>query len=152
MPGEFNLDALLRGEILHLLFIDKFWAIYPSFQVWLGALVHLPTGIVALGIAALCVWLVRVRLGKSWLLTGLACLSAGVFLYGKSWLIFSLFNITEEIASVQLTSMTLGPVYSLLACIACACMGIIRPGERKSQQPAEAPSGGDANAQAILAG
>ncbi len=149
---DFNFDALLRGNILHLLFIDKFWVIYPSFPTGLGAMVHLPTGIVALGIAALCVWLVRVRLGKSWLLAGLACLSAGVFLYAKSCLIFSLFYVPEEMASAHISSMTLGPIYSLLACIACAGMGIFRPGERESQQPAKASSGDEANAQAILTG
>ena len=149
---DFNFDALLRGNILHLLFIDKFWASYTSFPIAPWAMVHLPTGIVALGIAALCVWLVRVRLGKSWLLAGLACLSAGVFIYAKSCLIFWLFYVPEEMASAHISSMTLGPIYSLLACIACACMGIFRPSEHGASKTAWVPSPQTTNVLGTLTG
>ncbi len=151
-PGGVNLDALWQGRILHLFFIANFWEIYPSLPIMPEVLLHIPTAILTLDIAVFCVWLVRVRLGRSWQLTGLACLSAGAFLYLKGSIILANYSVTDDLVAGHLMSMMLGAIYSLVLCVACLFMDILRPGGHGSSQPAEAPSGNEANAQAILAG
>ncbi|HUW55154.1 MAG TPA: hypothetical protein VMZ92_00820 [Planctomycetota bacterium] len=87
-----------------------------------------------------CVWVIRVHLGKPWLVVGLACLVLSPVLHAAGRIALA-SNTSPARAGAWLATMLLGTLYPLMACAAFALVEAVTSRSLPSRMVFLEPSG-----------
>ncbi len=117
MPNELNLDALIRGQLIQLLFVNEYWALFPTLPTLQFTLLLSPGALIVMGLLLGAIYyFMAYRRKYNPLIVSAALLAAVMIPYGLGWMALANNNGQPGKAGPWLAFMLVGMFYAAAAC------------------------------------